>query len=243
MNKREALELLGLHNLGLDIGESFHSVRVYQIIETQYQKKMSEIIVSTSTVLAKKYVTHIREAYLELKRGFIELTYADAASRQGVVVDNVPLVIDLTADDDRSTREDMDEGAMTLTDRTGLDQMIGIRVRKHFWFKGKVTYVWSHEDKSIPLWKRKNWHVEYEDGDEEDLLWQELTMYQKDDLCNIELGHEGYEFWKSFELEGTVTRVHQYKRCELNDNMCGPNLLLYLNVLYFVCSNRGIFSG
>ena len=243
----EALNLLGLRRLGIDIGESFNSIRIYQMIETQYRRAMAESLGGTSNVIKKKNVSSIRSSYLQLKRCFIEPGQGDAvdvrivpsvvdltlaATGDGVGVRDASFVVDLTADEDGAKDEDV--GAATLTGREGLSQMIGIRVRKYFWFKGKITHVWSHKDKLIPLWKRKNWHVEYEDGDEEDLLWQELSMYQKDDLCNIELGYEGYEFWKSFELEGTVTKVHQYQHRESkNKIMCGQTLHIF--IYHFIC--------
>ena len=115
----------------------------------------------------------------------------------------IPLIGDLTMDNSIES-----ENKQT---HPGMEPMIGTKTWKKIWFKGKITHVWSHKDKSIPLCTRKNWHVEYEDGDEEDLIWQELTMCQKDDLCNIELGDEGYEFWKSFEMEGTIIKIHQYQ--------------------------------
>ena len=49
-----------------------------------------------------------------------------------------------------------DDGEADYSNQTGLDQMIGVRVRKNMWFKGKVTCIWSHDDKSMPLWKNPN---------------------------------------------------------------------------------------
>ena len=216
----EALMELGLHNLGLDIGETFQSVCTYQIIEIQYHKAMLEALGGTSKVQAKRNVLRIRAAYLELKGRFVEPGVSISESEERVA-DSVPLVIDLTKDCDTSSRKD---GKGNSSNQ--LDQMIGVRVKKNMWFKGKVTCIWSNDDEPIPLWKRKNWlgydetirlwkrknwHVEYEDGDEEDLIWQELTKCPKDDLCDRELGDEGYTFWKQFKLVGTVTKIHHFK--------------------------------
>ena len=208
----DALNVLGLGDQGVCIGETIQSVHIHQKIETQYQKAMLQTLRgSTSNVLTKKNALRIREAYLELKTHFVEPDVSSISESEEGVLDSVPVVVDLTEEYDISRND----GEANYSNQTGLDQMIGVRVRKNMWFKGKVTCIWSHDDKSMPLWKRKNWHVEYEDGDEEDLIWQQLTKYPKDDLCDRELGDEGYEFWKQFTLEGTVTKIHHFQGREL----------------------------
>ena len=224
IKREEALRLLGLHHVGDDIGESFNSIRIYHIIETRYKKRMSEMFESTSKVIAKKYVPRIREAFLELKRCFIEPMSLESNADNSPalrVVNRIPLIGDLTMDNSIES-----ENKQT---HPGMEPMIGTKTWKKIWFKGKITHVWSHKDKSIPLCTRKNWHVEYEDGDEEDLIWQELTMCQKDDLCNIELGDEGYEFWKSFEMEGTIIKIHQYQGGKYAKKLCSHLILISLH--------------
>ena len=87
----------------------------------------------------------------------------------------------------------------------------GIVVYTGFWYQGEVESIWHNEDKKGG---REYLHrVIYEDGDKEDLTYEQLMLLpcansvkgRKAKSSYDSLGNKGYKIWKMFIEKGVVT--------------------------------------
>lgn len=75
---------------------------------------------------------------------------------------------------------------------------IGKEVTQKFWFIAKITNARLSEEGIL-------YHLDYEDGDEEDLTSEELAGLPVEKDAELECGFLGATIWKQFELNGQVT--------------------------------------
>ena len=75
---------------------------------------------------------------------------------------------------------------------------IGKEVTQKFWFIAKITNARLSEEGIL-------YHLDYEDGDAEDLTSEELAGLPVEKDAELECGFLGATIWKQFELNGQVT--------------------------------------
>ena len=86
------------------------------------------------------------------------------------------------------------------------DKMIGTCVQKMYWFVGKIVSI--KQDVKVGSELPCLYNVKYDDGDGEDLTFEEFQNLTMCDDCATLKGQIGYTFWKGFRLDGKVVKVH-----------------------------------
>lgn len=92
-----------------------------------------------------------------------------------------------------------------------IKHLMGKEVCTAFWFQGIVKYIWQNENENGV--NEYLHHVVYEDGDKEDLTFEELRRLdrvrsvkgRKKKSSYDKLGNKDYQFWKIFTVQGKVT--------------------------------------